>query len=261
MCARQLAAWAAVLVFTVLGGLGTAKWRQIALNNRLVQVASQPNTSVAQVEALLETGANPNAREVQFPRMRFTRELAPELLDWMRHPEHREGGTALSAAACMGRADLVRALLAAGADPRITSGEMYGGHPVLIGWAQSHAPGAKASGREVARLLLDHGAELNPQTSGMTPLMLASFCHQASTVRLLLERGANPNATDRRGWTALRYGIGSGAIEADTVRALLEHGADVNARAPDGLTPYGRALQAKSPTPILNLLRLAGATE
>ena len=68
---------------------------------------------------------------------------------------------------------------------------------------------------------------------GSTPLMSAVFNADAATVRELLERGANPNARNDVGATALMWAVS----DIDTVRALVEHGADVNARSDDGRTP------------------------
>lgn len=93
---------------------------------------------------------------------------------------------------------------------------------MLIHWSQSRAP----HGREVAQLLLDHGADVNVRSrGGTTPLMFTVGYHDPSVVRFLLSRSADPNAQNRRGWTPLRFGIGSGNIQPDSVRALLEHGA------------------------------------
>jgi ankyrin repeat protein len=47
-------------------------------------------------------------------------------------------------------------------------------------------------------------------------------------VRLLLERGADPNARDNAGLTALHLAAGNGWVEC--ARALLEGGPDANAR-------------------------------
>ncbi|GAB4546101.1 MAG: hypothetical protein Tsb0013_04610 [Phycisphaerales bacterium] len=55
------------------------------------------------------------------------------------------------------------------------------------------------------------------------------------TARLLLEAGADIDATDIRGLTALHYAAGSGTPEL--VELLLEHGADPLAQDNAGLTP------------------------
>lgn len=249
---------AALLVGALLLGAAYHQWQQVQLDRHLVEVIRRPDASLAAVDALLDRGADPNHRELTLPLLSASPQGLGEATDWLRRPERRNGSTALVEAACRGRADLVRELLARGADVRVTTGESYGGHPVLLHWSENPAP----HGVEVARLLVEHGADVNGRTpEGATPLMFAVEYHDARVVRFLLRRGADPNARDSRGWTPLRYGIGSGNIDPDSVRALLESRAEVNARANDGITPLGRARQAQSSPAILAILRAAGARE
>ena len=66
--------------------------------------------------------------------------------------------------------------------------------------------------------------------------MTCSRTGDAETVRSLLERGANPNATENwRGQTALMWAAEANHLEA--ARALVEHKADVHARSKSGFTP------------------------
>jgi ankyrin repeat protein len=68
---------------------------------------------------------------------------------------------------------------------------------------------------------------------GSTPLMFAVFYGDAATVRLLLEKGANPNIANDAGATALMWAAG----DLEKTRLLVDHGADVNARSDGGRTP------------------------
>ena len=83
---------------------------------------------------------------------------------------------------------------------------------------------------------------------GSTPLHGAAYWSQVEAVRLLLKRGANPNAATRDGF--LEIGVLGSVVatpnipnpsdEEATVLQLvtlvLEHGADVNLRRRDGMT-------------------------
>ncbi len=110
---------------------------------------------------------------------------------------------------------------------------------------------AIAEGRlDDARNLIARGADVNAANpDGKTALMQAAegsgyLPNNASAVALLLDKGANVNAQDHRGWTALYRAIAEG--KQDAVRILLAHKADPNAKASDGSTPvmgaviYGR---------------------
>lgn len=68
---------------------------------------------------------------------------------------------------------------------------------------------------------------------GTTPLMYAVFYSDAATVRILLDRGANPNIANDAGATALMWAAG----DLEKTRLLVDHGADVNARSDGGRTP------------------------
>jgi ankyrin repeat protein len=68
---------------------------------------------------------------------------------------------------------------------------------------------------------------------GSTPLMYAALYGDARSVGLLLDQGADPNARNDAGATALLWAVD----EPETTRLLLEHEADPNVRSADGLTP------------------------
>ena len=95
-----------------------------------------------------------------------------------------------------GRAELVRLLLDAGADPDGVDGGM---RPLF-----SAIGGADAA---VARVLLEGGAELGPVEAGgfIGSSMLGHVVerNEPELLELLLEHGADPDAVDRYGWTPL----------------------------------------------------------
>jgi len=59
---------------------------------------------------------------------------------------------------------------------------------------------------------------------GSTPLMFAVFYGDLDSVRLLLKKGADPNARNDVGATALMWAAG----DVDNTQLLLDHGADAN---------------------------------
>ena len=62
---------------------------------------------------------------------------------------------------------------------------------------------------------------------------------------MLLERGADANARDPEGRTALMLAAASEAVPAQAVEALIARGADVNAKDPAGMTALSFAQDAR----------------
>jgi ankyrin repeat protein len=73
---------------------------------------------------------------------------------------------------------------------------------------------------------------------------------------LLLKRGANPNATQEGGWTALHAAAQSG--NRALAEALLANGADVNQRADNHQSSLDMAL-LKGHQDLVELLEQLGA--
>jgi ankyrin repeat protein len=179
--------------------------------------------NVDAVRALLEHGANPNVKETegdQTPLM------------WAAAGQHSE---------------IVNLLLDHKADTRAKS---KGGFTALLFAVQQ-------GDVEAARALLNAGADPNDtrQSDGLTALILAtqSFSGEVASYNhevpiLITEKGANTNAVDARGYTALHYAAGcmpdtntsckvelSDEMRVQVVKSLLSHGANPNAR----VTPKG----------------------
>ena len=107
-------------------------------------------------------------------------------------------------------------------------------------WAAHHGD------TQIVRLLVDAGADLEATTrlGDHTPLHVASRGGHTRAVTALLDAGANATAVTAAGATPLH--LSSTVGDADALRALLAHGADADAREPVwGQTPLMFAAAAE----------------
>ena len=105
--------------------------------------------------------------------------------------------------------------------------------------------------------LLDRGADPNyTDKSSITPLMDVVKAEDIEAVKLLLARGANVNTTSIKGWTALMHASRNGNREI--VKALLEAGADLEVKTSDDWTALMLASRCGNAETVKALLE-AGA--
>jgi len=203
--------------------------------------------------------------------------------------------TALMIAIINGHYDTAELLVEKGADPNITDttgtaalyaavdmntlGEVYG-HP-------ARPNSSKVTALDLMKVLLEHGANPNARLKsttlqrahtpgefllgeGTTPLMRAAKNGDAPTLGLLLSHGADFNARQKNGTTALMFasgqGYGTGTFAKDyatvdelleSVKVLVAAGADVNAVNEAGDTPLHFGAQASDD--IVKFLVASGA--
>jgi ankyrin repeat protein len=97
--------------------------------------------------------------------------------------------------------------------------------------------------RAIASILSGDRNQLESRDSNNdTPLIRATRLFQADTIQLLVEEGADVNASDGQGRTALHYVAQED--EPELARMLLSHGADVNKTDNQGKNPLDWACRA-----------------
>ena len=96
------------------------------------------------------------------------------------------------------------------------------------------ADAAFAKHFDIMKLLLQSGAKVDAPDHRGVPLLASTGFFDPTVTNILLEAGADPNAADREGETALMKASGYGVRES--VRVLIEHHADVNRKDVKGRT-------------------------
>jgi uncharacterized protein len=157
------------------------------------------------------------------------------------------GETALINAVSNKFTPIVKVLLDAGADLSIRNRFDFNALTIAVA----------ANNEELAGLLLDRGANIETETSTLTPLMFAASAGNVNMIRFLVKRGAKVNHGAKEGrQTALLSAIYSG--KPDAVQALVDLKADVNAKTKDGDTPLKAAMKGDQDD-VVKILKAAGA--
>jgi len=89
---------------------------------------------------------------------------------------------------------------------------------------------------EAAALFKKHGADIDSVSAGNTPFMAAFNWRRFNVAEWFLKNGANVNATDPDGNTALFYAV-KRKYDAEQIALLLKFGADVNLENNNGISP------------------------
>jgi ankyrin repeat protein/Tol biopolymer transport system component len=135
---------------------------------------------------------------------------------------------------------------------------------VISDWREAHETGngqelfkaIRASDRgAVARALALRASVNGRSMEGDTPLMYAAVYSISAVAQMLLDAGADPNARDKQGGTALMRAI----RDRDMVRLLLDRGADIHARSIHGVTALMVAANRPGGSEVVKLLLARGA--
>jgi len=102
---------------------------------------------------------------------------------------------------------------------------------------------------ETARVLVEAGARQEPNVDGRTPLHIAAHLGVLPTVELLLNHGADVNATDNNGDTPLMV-----ARDPHVVEFLLNHGANAEMSNKYGMTALAFAARSNHSKKVALLL-------
>jgi ankyrin repeat protein len=158
--------------------------------------AASDKSGADMVRALLMHGAHPNPRTMKDSR------------EYVYAGVNPTGATPLFLAASLGNVETVRALIAGGADPFMTTDKgtaplhvaTWGGSPYARDWTEDE----KKNLLEVTNLLVGLGADVNSAGEhGWTPLHGAAYKGVDAVVQFLVEHGARIDVFDEYGQTPL----------------------------------------------------------
>lgn len=217
----------------------TARWRELlrepsevnlrdGAGNTALHFAAL-NHDVAAVEALVGAGADVNVRNAaeatpllygaghaEIVRLLLAAGAAPEV-------RSRLSMTPLSVAVAHPEGfESVERLIAAGVDPR-AHGPV--GRSVILNYA------IQAGNRRTIDLLLAKGVQVDPEKA-YPPVVAAALMGDLTTVRLLLDRGADPNRDGGFAGHALNTALYAG--HPAVALELIERGSDLGLRSPEG---------------------------
>jgi len=96
------------------------------------------------------------------------------------------------------------------------------------------------------RLLTDHGAAIDPEAEGSTPILFAIQWSRFKAAEELLKRGANPNYQDSRGMTALHCMLKK-SVDKKYFRMVLRYGARTDIPNKAGLTAATIMMKKRDP--------------
>jgi ankyrin repeat protein len=162
-------------------------------------------TSMDIIHALLDHKANVNAQlTAPAPIEKHAQDMGDKSLG--------AGATPFTRAARSADVELMRLLLDKGADPKLVGKDNQTALMVAAGVNYNdHIRGTEAEALEAVQLCVSLGLDVNAATDkGETALHGAAHRGADSITKFLVEKGANVNARNKRGFTALDLAMGKG---------------------------------------------------
>jgi len=221
------------------------------LDRRLLAAAARGD--LLAMQRLIELGADPNTTRGRDQRPALIHAVidgdirsANLLLASGADPntQDQQGWSALHAGAQLGRLDLVEALIASGADASLLTAEGKSALAIAL----------ESPRRNRALLRVLRRASATPDT-----LALVARVGDTQSLAALLEQGAEVDARDDRGRTALYVAAASGELEV--LRALLDAGADPRLESASEDSPLVAATRAGHAPAVSALLDHGGFEE
>ena len=256
--------WPVLLLFVfLLNPAPSVEGQQARLDRSLFDASWRGNAK--EVAGLLEQGANPNSAirrstPLHKAASRGHLDVMRLLIDRGADVKAKDGGgrSTLAEAAGALKPQAAKMLLDAGAEPDDFAlgqagwlGQLETVKVLLDAGANPDAGlvrAAQGGHVEILKILLDKGANIKTTAEskeGDTALHTGALQGGFEAVRLLLERGADPNAANDAGKTPLHLAI-AGDGELKTIKLLVQAGTKLNVADKEGITPVRLAAIAGS---------------
>ena len=206
--------------------------------------AALDDAGAGMVRALLRHGARPNPRTTRDSR------------EYVYAGVNLTGATPFFLAASRGHVETARALVAAGADPLLTTDKgtapihvaSWGGSPYFRDWTEDE----KKNLFEMTKLLVELGADVNSTGEhGWTALHGAAYKGVDAVVQFLVDRGARTEVFDEYGQTPLS--IANAVITVGSKDAYYQSSRVVRKSTADLLLKLGATPLSQSGVQILDL--------